>query len=128
MDLNIIIAICFTHFLADFVAQTHKQAIGKSKNWGDLLSHTLTYTFTWVGLWFILGLFSEQFHNIVYDIKWLYFLIVTFIHHTMTDFVTSRINSKLWEKKQVHKFFVGVGADQFIHYSQLFITFEILFK
>lgn len=39
-----ILSIIFIHWLADFVLQTEQQAQGKSKNWFDLLSHTITYT------------------------------------------------------------------------------------
>ena len=42
--------IIIIHFIGDFVLQTDKQAKGKSKNWSDLLMHTLTYsiTFFWI--------------------------------------------------------------------------------
>jgi len=47
MRMNIIeiLLILFLHWFADFVLQTDKMAQGKSKNWTDLISHTLTYFF-----------------------------------------------------------------------------------
>lgn len=44
MNLTIILIIIFTHWVADFVLQTDKQAKGKSKNFEDLFSHTQTYS------------------------------------------------------------------------------------
>ena len=55
-----------------------------------------------------------------------YFVIITFICHTVTDYFTSRLNSKLWAKGDVHNFFVSVGFDQVLHYAQLFLTYKIL--
>jgi len=54
------------------------------------------------------------------------FPIITFICHWITDYFTSRLNSKLWAKGDVHNFFVSVGFDQVLHYIQLFLTFYIL--
>ena len=36
------------HFIADFICQDEKWALGKSKNWSDLLSHTFTYSCIWI--------------------------------------------------------------------------------
>jgi hypothetical protein len=39
------------------------------------------------------------------------------------------MNPETGEEKSLHNFFVGIGADQFIHYATLFITAQyILFK
>jgi hypothetical protein len=56
----------------------------------------------------------------------LLFIPITFICHTATDYYTSRANMILWEKKNVHGFFVSVGFDQFLHYVQLLLTFYLL--
>ena len=57
-----------------------------------------------------------------------YFPLITFITHTITDYFTSRLNSRLWAKGDVHNFFVSVGFDQVLHYVQLFLTYQILFN
>ena len=44
MTLTEIFAIIIIHWVADFVFQDEKWALGKSKNWYDLLMHTYTYT------------------------------------------------------------------------------------
>ena len=55
------------------------------------------------------------------------FFFITFLSHTITDYFTSRINKKLWEKGDTHNFFVFVGLDQILHYFQLFLTYKLLF-
>ena len=40
----VIIGILFLHWLFDFVAQSHEDAIGKSKSLTRLLSHTSQYS------------------------------------------------------------------------------------
>ena len=139
IDLKVVLAIILIHWLADFVFQTDKMAKGKSKNWNDLLSHTGTYSFVWL---FIGGcIYLQQFrpynpeHNKIINIYWSYwiprgilFVFITFIAHTITDYFTSRLNSKLWAKGDVHNFFVSIGGDQVLHYTQLLLTYYILTK
>lgn len=117
-----IFSILIIHWIADFVLQTDKQAKGKSKNWSDLLEHTLTYSI----LWLAIGMFYSVFTTMTYN--WLWFGIITFVAHTITDYFTSRLNSRLWAKGDVHKFFVSIGFDQILHYVQLFFTYYLLFK
>ena len=120
-----IFVIIIIHWFADFVLQTDKQAKGKSKNWSDLLSHTLSYSLIWLGVSFILIL--AQSSNVHEIIKFtLLFTIITFICHTITDYFTSRLNSKLLAKGDTHNFFVSVGFNQVLHYIQLFLTYYLL--
>ena len=115
-----IMSIILIHWIADFVLQTDKQAKGKSKNWSDLLEHTLSYSTVWL----ILGTFYSLTTNDVWN--GCIFALITFIAHTITDYFTSRLNSKLWAKGDVHNFFVSVGFDQVLHYAQLFLTYYFL--
>jgi hypothetical protein len=96
MSLTEIFSIIIIHWIADFVMQDEKWALGKSKNWRDLIMHTMLYSMIW---WFpalIAILLSQP------DIKDLdelmfksfLFVLVTFIFHTVTDYITSRIVSK----------------------------------
>ena len=126
MDLNtviLVIGMLFIHWVADFVLQTDKQAKGKSKNWGDLIEHTWTYSMVWMAV----GIFYILFHLDTYE-QWdlTCFVLITFVFHTITDYFTSRLNSKLWGEGKVHNFFVSVGFDQWLHYVQLFLTFYLL--
>jgi len=118
MNIYVLIAMLLIHWIADFVLQTDKQAKGKSKNWDDLLAHTITYSACWIPFAFFRFGYSS--------VGFLMFPIITFIAHTITDYFTSRLNSKLWAKGNAHYFFVSVGFDQILHYVQLIITFQIL--
>jgi hypothetical protein len=44
ISLTVILAIIIIHWIADFVFQDEKWALGKSKNWSDLLKHTYLYS------------------------------------------------------------------------------------
>lgn len=115
MKTETILLILFTHFVADFVFQTDKQAINKSKSNMWLASHVATYM---LGL-FVCGFLI--FDSIVDVLAW---VVVNVLIHFIQDWFTSRINSALWKKDQRHWFFVGIGADQFMHYCALIITYQ----
>lgn len=119
-----IFSIIIIHFIGDFVLQTDKQAKGKSKNWSDLLSHTGIYSLIWL-IPSLIMFFNQTELGII---KAFSFVLITFISHTITDYFTSRLNSKLWAKGQTHNFFVSIGFDQILHYIQLFFTYYLLFK
>lgn len=116
----IILVIIVMHWISDFVIQTDKQAKGKSNNWKDLLSHTFNYSAVWLALSILLILVE------VLPLPFILFAPITFVAHTITDYFTSRINSRLWAEGRVHDFFVAVGFDQVLHYTQLFATFFFL--
>ena len=125
MNVTIILVILFIHWVADFVFQTDKMAQGKSKNWGDLLRHTATYSF----VFYVILPFYALYMGDKY-VMWTgtQFVVITFIAHTLQDYFTSRLNSRLWEKKEVHYFFVSIGFDQFLHFAQLILTYHFLFN
>ena len=125
IELKIIFAILIIHWIADFVFQTDKMAKGKSKNWEDLLTHTGVYSFI-IGIFSLFILPHNTINFEVYDSG--IFMIITFISHTITDYFTSRLNSKLWTEGKVHYFFVSIGFDQILHYIQLFLTYYFLVK
>ena len=130
LTLTEIFSILIIHFISDFVFQTDKQAKGKSKNWTDLLAHTTSYTLSfgmsayWVAFFYLV--FTKNSISIDYNLLW--FLPITFICHTVTDYFTSRLNSKLWSEGKTHLFFVSIGFDQILHYIQLFLTYYLLTK
>lgn len=126
MNLIEIFSILGIHWFADFVMQTDKQAKGKSKNWNDLLSHTFNYSLMW--LIPIIFLFPKDWTTSQYVLNSLLFGSITFVCHTITDYFTSRLNSRLWSEGKVHNFFVSVGFDQYLHYIQLFLTYYLLVK
>lgn len=127
LSLYEIFAIIFFHWVFDFVFQTHWQATNKSKNINALLAHTGIYSASWLIPMYFIFLHVLKQHDFVYCLNIsLMFVTITFIFHTITDFFTSRLNSWLWAKGDVHNFFVSVGFDQVLHYVQLFLTFYLL--
>lgn len=119
LELNnifIFLGILITHWIADFILQTDRQAKGKSKNWNDLLSHTFIYS----TIWFPILMFPMG------AAKAFLFFVITFIAHTATDYYTSRLNARLWSRGSVHNFFVSIGFDQILHYTQLLLTYYLL--
>ena len=130
LTLTEIFTIIIIHWIADFVFQDEKWALGKSKNWGDLLSHTFTYSCIW--LIPIMVLFPNNWSTSHYVLSSLTFGLITFIAHTITDYFTSRVVSKKFANKEygsaIPNFgaFTVIGIDQVLHYVQLFTTFYLL--
>ncbi len=127
VNIYAVFAILFIHWIADFVLQTDKQAKGKSKNWGDLLSHTGTYSVVWgFASIFLIGYANKELTTNEYMAYALLFAGITFVAHTITDYFTSRLNSKLYAANKVHYFFVSIGFDQILHYVQLLLTYQFI--
>lgn len=122
--MNIFIFIIIMHWIADFVFQAEEWSLGKSKKWTPLLKHTSTYSILWMlPVWLMTGDVIGSF----------YFVLVTFIAHTITDYITSRVVSKKFEKgyygSPIPNFgaFSTIGFDQVLHYVQLIVTWYLLF-
>lgn len=111
------------HFIADFVLQTHWQAVNKSKSVAALSQHVITYTLVFWG--FGVVLITLDLLNPPVMLLWIF---VNGGLHWGTDYVTSRINARLWQQNRVHAFFVGVGADQLIHSLTLALTLAYAFS
>lgn len=105
------------HWVFDFVFQTDKMALNKSKSGYWLTVHVSVYSVGLLWMAYLIGLTSV---NIAA------FWIFNAVLHWLTDWCTSRLNSYLWKKEMRHWFFVGIGFDQLLHYSALFITLELL--
>ena len=116
-----VLFILYVHYVADFIFQDEKWALGKSKNWKDLLSHTVVYSMIWFLVAWKLDLMAT-----------FLFVGITFVLHTATDYITSRIVSKKFAEKKIGSAIPNFGAfsiigfDQIIHYSQLFLTYLLL--
>ena len=107
MDIYLIIYLLFLHWVADFLWQSDYVAQNKSKSNKVLAFHCFLY-----GLFFIVGTMNIKFG-----------LILGLIHFPV-DYVTSRLNSKLYKAGKNHEFFVSIGFDQWIH----FVTILLLGK
>jgi hypothetical protein len=133
MNLIEIFSIIIIHWFADFLMQDEKWALGKSKNWDDLIMHTLTYSLMWLGAGLTWCLFDLNNASKIADYT-LWFVPITFIAHTITDYFTSRIVSKKFAKGEYGSSIPNIGAftiigiDQVLHYMQLFLTYYILVK
>jgi hypothetical protein len=115
----ILIWVLFVHFLSDFVFQSDWMARNKSKDVVPLFVHSSTYGIVMgLCLWlFGLGL---PFHLV------LAYCVINSCAHFWVDFVTSKLNSKLWTAKKVHWFFVSVGFDWYLHTTILLLSLKLL--
>jgi len=127
--------IILVHYVADFVFQSGEWGAMKSKCNRALIMHTLMYALIWVvpaAFLFNFGCKGSIFGTCVYTGKLFIFLVVTFIVHTVQDYITSRITSKGFENKNymsgIPNFgaFSVIGLDQVLHYAQLFLTYYLL--
>lgn len=134
MKIEIIISILLIHWILDFVCQTEWQAANKSSRWDALLSHTWWYSVGWffaISLYVLIYVSYCVFSHIpIVRTPWIMglFPLITFITHTIIDYITSRETKKLWENKKTHDFFVVIGFDQLLHVTQLLLTFYYLTK
>jgi len=95
------------HFIADFLLQTDKMALNKSTSMKWLSSHIMAYSAPML----LLG--------------WK-FALINGLAHFATDFVTSKITSRLWAKGDRHGFFAVIGADQALHATVLIATIPLI--
>jgi len=109
-----IVLLLFAHFLGDFVFQGNKIASSKSKSLKWLTIHVGIYV-----LMLIIPAYLIFKPEIILD-----FLVVNGVLHWITDFFTSKINARLFLRKNKHLFYIGIGIDQFIHAACLIYTYE----
>lgn len=112
----LLLTLFFTHWVGDFLLQSDTMALNKSKSLYWLFVHVFIYS----GCFFISTLFFFKIEIVIY------FFLITFVSHFITDFITSRITSHLYVKGDRHNFFVVIGLDQFLHTTQLLLTFYYL--
>lgn len=129
INIWIVLIILAIHWFADFVMQTDMQAKNKSTDNEYLLEHTLTYCSIWMiaSSAVVLASFYNGNLNMQLILNLFFFTCITFVLHTITDYITSRINSKLWAEGKTHEFFVSIGFDQLLHFTQLLLTYQLLF-
>jgi hypothetical protein len=117
---EIIGAIFVLHWFGDFFCQSDWMAKNKSDYPPALLLHVFVYScIMYLGLILINNKGTEG-ANAIFN-----FVKMNCFFHFFTDFITSRINSYLWEKKKVHWFFVSIGFDQLLHQIILLATAKV---
>lgn len=126
MSIFLIIWLLSAHWIADFVLQTHEQSKAKSHSNKALLKHTTHYSVAMVVLMSFTVLLTTL-GSAIGVINLVLFGIITLVCHTITDYFTSRLSSRLYKEGRIHDFFVCIGFDQLLHYVQLILTYKILF-
>lgn len=125
-----IVGLCVTHWIGDFVLQTHWMASHKSKSNRALGAHVLVYTAVlFLGTMIILLLLPPFTAR-----ELLAFVVVNGALHFATDYLTSRWSSRLFSAwlsntqatQHIHNFFVVIGLDQAIHYLTFLATIWLL--
>ena len=130
MGIYVFFYIIIVHYIADFLCQTHKQAMGKSSSWNLLLMHTAIYSTIWflACLTYVISITGFDGHLTDDQVRgMLLFPLITFITHTLTDYITSREAKKFFDSDMIQPGMRVVGFDQVLHYVQLCLTFKYLF-
>ncbi len=110
--MSAIVTLLFGHWVADFLFQTEKMALGKSHSIKWLALHVLVYTVVLCVFCFFL-------------LSWkvaLLFAALNGLLHGLTDLLTSRLTALYKDNRRI--FFLIIGLDQFIHSATLLITLD----
>lgn len=100
IETKVVLGLILSHWAGDFLLQTNKMAINKSKHLGWLTVHVLVYSicFLWLGLTFA---------------------IANAAGHWLTDLVTSRLSGRAYKAGKIKLFWIIIGTDQMIHYATM---------
>jgi len=109
----LILAALAIHWVVDFVLQSSWMATNKSKSNVALGAHVGVYT---CGM----ALLAVTIFWLTTNAVW--FTLINGGLHFAVDYCTSRMTSYLWQKKDVHNFFVVIGFDQLVHATTLILT------
>lgn len=123
--MNIFIFILVVHWITDFIFQSEKWSMGKSKSFLMLIKHTSVYASLWLlPVWLMT---YELIHSLT-------FVLATFITHTLIDYFSSKIVSAKFARGYytgpIPNFgaFTIIGFDQLLHYLQLIYTWQFCFN
>ena len=99
-----LLSLIWLHFIADFLFQTDRMALNKSKSPAWLIFHCCIYA-------------------LCFSFYGAFFVVVAGVSHFMIDWITSKINVWLWLREERHWFFCMVGFDQALHITVLLLLF-----
>lgn len=108
------IAIIWGHFIGDFILQSDKMALNKSKSNFYLFYHVTVYMMPFM--------ICSAWIDTRVLIPW---LVSNFILHFITDYISSRTASYYWNNNKRHQFFVTIGFDQAVHITCLVVTYVV---
>lgn len=115
----------FAHWFSDFLMQDSWMGENKSHNIIALLSHTFIYSIA-MGLFIAIGADCFKLFGDVYWYFPIQFSGLMFATHTIIDFISSKITSKLYKNKKYRAFFNVIGLDQLLHFITIFYALDIL--
>ena len=116
MNTGLIIYLLFIHWIADFVLQTDRMAKEKSSNNLMLFYHCFMYAILFAG--------ATIMYN--YGTEGILFGALLGLIHFPIDYITSRINKRLYKKGDIHNFFVSIGFDQLLHMITILLLGKVL--
>lgn len=129
-----VLLILLMHYIADFVFQDEKWSINKWNSFKDLLNHTSVYSVvTFVLITPVIFIYRFTIDIDLMMVNIILFSFVSFIIHTLTDFLTSKLVHSKFKKNHLGSSIPNTGAfsvigfDQVLHYIQLFITYKLIF-
>lgn len=129
MTTIIFTSILLTHWFGDFVLQTQRQATNKSESIKYLVQHTSIYSSIWLTPSLVYGYLAGYTIGQIVLYACL-FSIITFITHTLTDYITSKLSKRQYNRLKMNGitgFWSIIGLDQTLHLIQLFLTYKLLF-
>jgi hypothetical protein len=121
MEETVFLSLIIGHWFGDYVFQTEKMGLEKSKSLSRLLEHTLTYSLFMFGYMLLRHSFSFN--------SAMHFFFITLLAHTLTDFISSRLTSYYYKKNKMYGFpgfWTIIGLDQVFHIFQLVLTYKLL--
>jgi hypothetical protein len=139
-QIGYILLILFIHYVADFIFQDERWAQNKSHDIDQLLNHTMVYSMFWAACGSVFILIRMFYFNDppeTYRVMWLMnfmFTMITFVVHTATDYVSSKIVKRQFERKQYGSripnlgAFTSIGLDQQCHFIQILLTAWFVFQ
>lgn len=117
------IVLLASHWLVDFVFQSDKTAINKSKSFKYLFGHCAAYGILMTGMAgsVFCRLIAYRIDNAAfYFVILLAIAVILSLTHIIIDGITSKMTSAFWAENNCHAFFITIGMDQMFHYIVLF--------
>jgi len=119
IPVSLVLVLAVSHWVGDFAAQSRRIALSKSSSNKALTEHVCFYT---VALFWGVTIYSGfQHHPSLY--RMYAFVAINGTLHWITDYITSRINARLWTQNDQREFWLMIGADQWLlHLPTLILT------